>query len=271
VDGPIYKEWAPAPALAGYLDCLWFARAAGDGTPHTDRVLPDGCVDIVWDGASVFVAGPDTGPVPVHPRPEGVFAGARFRPGLAPTLLGLPASALRDQRVALGEMWDDDASVRLAEDLFRAAAAVPAVTAALEGCLIGRLPDAAPADRLVGAAVHRLSGRPGPAAVSRLAADLGVTERTLHRRVSTAVGYGPKTLERVLRFRRFLTLAGAGGGSAAGLAHLAAAAGYADQAHLTRDCVELSGLTPKVLVATRTGGVRSVQDNGDGPDADWDA
>ena len=119
----------------------------------------------------------------------------------------------------------------------------------------------------MGAAVNRLAGDRGPGTVSRLAAGLGVTERSLHRRCTEAVGYGPKTLERVLRFRRFLGLADSVAGAGAGLARLAALAGYADQAHLTRDCVELSGLTPKALLASRD--VRSVQDGGRGPGAGW--
>jgi AraC-like DNA-binding protein len=68
----------------------------------------------------------------------------------------------------------------------------------------------------------------------------------------------------VLRFRRFLQLAEASAGvSQTGgsvIAGLAAAAGYADQSHLTRECRRLAGATPARLLATR---VRSVQDPGD--------
>ena len=49
-----------------------------------------------------------------------------------------------------------------------------------------------------------------------------------------------------MRFRRFLALGEAGGG---GLATLAAVAGYADQAHLNRECRRLAGRTPAELVA----------------------
>jgi AraC-like DNA-binding protein len=100
--------------------------------------------------------------------------------------------------------------------------------------------------------------------VRQVAGDLGVSERSLLRRCTAAVGYGPKTLERVLRFRRFLAL---GQASAAGLALLGARAGYADQAHLTRECVALSGLTPGVLLAGRP--VRFVQDEPGGSGAGW--
>jgi transcriptional regulator GlxA family with amidase domain len=75
-----------------------------------------------------------------------------------------------------------------------------------------------------------------------------VSERQLRRRFLDAVGYGPKTLARVLRFQHFLQL-GSGPGD---LARLAFAAGYADQAHLTRECRRLAGRTPAELLAAGT-------------------
>jgi AraC-like DNA-binding protein len=75
-----------------------------------------------------------------------------------------------------------------------------------------------------------------------------MSERQLRRRFKAAVGLSPKALERVLRFQRFLALVHTGGWSRLGLARTAAALGYADQAHLTRECVRLSGLPPAELI-----------------------
>jgi len=88
--------------------------------------------------------------------------------------------------------------------------------------------------------------------------------RQLRRRFHDAVGYGPKTLQRVLRFQRFVRALDACGG-ACDLAASAAEAGYADQAHLTRECVALSGMTPAALAGIRGGsGVRGIGDHGGG-------
>src|SRR2546423_1333252 len=95
------------------------------------------------------------------------------------------------------------------------------------------------------AAVARLRATEAPSPVAALAADLGASERQLNRRCLAALGYGPKTLHRILRLRRFLALARA---SAATLAAVAADAGYADQAHLARDCQSLAGLPPSRLL-----------------------
>ena len=55
----------------------------------------------------------------------------------------------------------------------------------------------------------------------------------------------------MLRFRRFVSRVDEGGPAARDLAVVAAEAGYADQAHLTRECGRLSGLTPAALARQR--------------------
>ena len=90
-----------------------------------------------------------------------------------------------------------------------------------------------------------------PAARAENVADeVGLSLRQLRRRCHAAVGYGPKTLQRVLRFRRFVSRVDACP-DVLDLAAIAAEAGYADQAHLTRECGRLSGLTPAALARQR--------------------
>jgi AraC-like DNA-binding protein len=75
---------------------------------------------------------------------------------------------------------------------------------------------------------------------------IGISERQLHRRFSAAIGYGPKMFQSVLRFQRLLKTAREMRGEQS-MAHLAASAGYADQAHMTRDVQRLANLRPTVL------------------------
>jgi AraC-like DNA-binding protein len=82
--------------------------------------------------------------------------------------------------------------------------------------------------------------------VTEVAGELGVSERQLQRRVCDAVGYGPKMLARVLRFRRLQALA------PAPLAELALDAGYADQAHMTAEVTRLAGISPVRFLKDRT-------------------
>jgi AraC-like DNA-binding protein len=223
---PGYRELAASGGLA----CLW-VRIVGDERDRTD-VLPDGCSDLIWSaGRGAFVAGPDTGPAPVSSPPGSVLLGVRFRPGAGGAALGLPLSELRDRRVDLADLRPELAAHLDAELEPRAAAAVLSRLAAE----LAR----APRDAEVEAAVARLADP--RARVEALAGELGLSERQLRRRFHAAAGYGPKTLQRVLRFRRFLA------GDRADLARAALDAGYADQAHLARECARLAGTSPPRL------------------------
>jgi AraC-like DNA-binding protein len=82
--------------------------------------------------------------------------------------------------------------------------------------------------------------------VGAIAAGSYLSERQLHRRCRDAFGYGPKTLARILRMNRALDAARAG----RSLVEVAAAVGYADQAHLSRDVRALTGVPPSTLLAT---------------------
>jgi len=219
----MYREFA-APPLA----CLWVRVSDDDATP----VLPDACADLIWQaGRGAFVAGPDTGPSPVTSARGTVFVGARFRPGAGGAALGLPLSELRDLRVGLDEL-DRALAERLPGDL----EPDEALRRIAEIARTAPPPDAAIAE-----AARQLADP--DTRVETLADDLGLSERQLRRRCHAGAGYGPKTLQRVLRFRRFLATANGD------LARAALDAGYADQSHLTRECTRLAGQPPAALLA----------------------
>jgi transcriptional regulator GlxA family with amidase domain len=110
----------------------------------------------------------------------------------------------------------------------------------LLAAVAGRRPDP-----IVLAAAPRIAdGSP----VAALAREFSISERQLRRRFHAAVGYGPGTLARVLRFHRFVSLLDGGGEDLAGLAF---EAGYADQAHLSRESRRLAGLSPRGVMQAR--------------------
>ena len=226
-----YRELPPPPDLAPLVRCLWLRRGEGDAT----LVLPDGCVDVIVRDGRALVAGPDTGPVAAASAPGMVVAGVRLHPGAAAAALGVPADELRDRRVALEDLWGRagrEAAERAGDD-----------PAALAAALRARFQRAAPDPRVV-AVARRLARAPGTP-VPALAATVGLGDRQLRRRFTAAVGYGPKTFARVARFHRALALLRAGEPTAAA----AFAAGYADQAHMTREMRALGGRTPVALRA----------------------
>ncbi|MEZ3179112.1 helix-turn-helix transcriptional regulator [Streptomyces pimonensis] len=226
----MYRE--RASRLTGAVVWTNSPSTGGEG-----RVLPDGCMDLLWHEGRLLVAGPDTHAHLTGDRP-GTWAGVRFRPGTAPALLGMPAHELRDRRVALSDLWP-------AADVRRMTARVNAAddpAHGLEDLALRRAAETPPPDPLLGLLVAALdAGRP----VAATADELGLGVRRLHRRSLAAFGYGPKTLARILRMRRALALARAG----VPLTETAARTGYADQAHLSREVRDLTGLPPGGLLA----------------------
>ncbi|NLU69204.1 helix-turn-helix transcriptional regulator [Streptomyces sp. HNM0574] len=205
----------------------WTGTGAPDGTT---RVLPDGCMDLLlWNGRLV-IAGPDSRPHVFAGTPGDRVTGLRFAPGTAPPLLGVPAHELRDRRVPLSDLWPA-AEVRPLEE--RAAAARDPARVLEEAA--ARRAGPREEDPVRAEVVRLLRGGSG---VTRAARAVGLSERQLRRRSLDAFGYGPKTLARVLRMQRAVTLAGQG----VALAEVAARTGYADQAHLARDVRALTGV-----------------------------
>jgi AraC-like DNA-binding protein len=222
---PGYREWLPDRRVRDGIACLWVSVTAPDAAPAIAAVMPDGCTDLIWQcGRGAFVAGPDTGPAPADLPPGTILVGARFRPGAGGPALGWSLADLRDERIDLA-------------DLMPALSVVTALSAQLVAD--------APPDKLVTTATRLLSSQ--RSSVTELGAALAVSERQLRRRFDLAVGYGPKTMQRILRFRRALGQLAAAPRSA-DLADLAVRVGYADQAHLTRETTRLAGLPPAALV-----------------------
>lgn len=218
------------------LRCVWSRRT--DGEAGESRIVPDACVDVIWHRQSgrLFVAGPDTR-AHVSRLAPGEFVGVRFHTGRAPVGLGIPADALRDERVDLARLWPE--ADRLAGALASTGSTAQAQRVLVAAVGTGRRTDPDPAvPRLL-----RLA-RDG-VRVGAMADAVGLTERQLHRRCLAAFGYGAKVLQRVLRFDEAMRLARGG----AALADVAYAAGYADQAHLSREVRALAGVSPSRLLA----------------------
>ncbi len=210
---------------------LWTTRHEAEG-----HVLPDGCMDLIWFGDQLLVAGPDTTPQLVAAGPAIDVIGLRFAPGVGPHVMGVPARELTNSRVPVDDLWEPAVVRRVSDEL--AASEDPGTT--LEHVASERLLDAEPVPRELRAVVAMI--RRGDR-VSTIADHVGLSERQLHRRALTSFGYGPKVLGRILRFRRAAQLIGAGVPKAA----VAAITGYADQPHMAREFRRLSGRSAGAL------------------------
>jgi AraC-like DNA-binding protein len=243
-----YLERPPQPELAGVVRTVWIQRTGA--AAYLQRHLPTGGVEIHFPvGGHPQLVGPLTGPeievIPAHTT----IVGVRFQPGTAPSL-PVTLDDLVDQRLGLAELSRSSAD-RLVAAMARAGTPEQALKF-LQAHLVQEFRREIQADPVVCEAVQVLMPW-HPVDIDTLATHLALSASQLRRRCLHAVGLSPKVLQRTLRFQGFLALAQAGAMAtgrrgADGTAGLAIDAGYADQAHLSRECLRLTGLTPRQLL-----------------------
>ena len=239
-----FDERPAAPFLRDNFAATWVHRLPEAGAPPI-IVTPDGTIDLQWIDGRFRIAGPDRDPqVEIFPAGATII-GFRFRPAAAAAWLGAPANEIVGQRLALDDLWGAKAT-RLAGSV-GGRPDLAALVACLESILARCAPARAATDRPMHAAHALIEAGPpaGVPLVPWLGRALAMSERTLRRRFDESFGYGPKTLDRILRYQRFLRLSR--GSKEGSTAMLAAEAGYADQAHLVRESRRLSGNTPYEL------------------------
>ncbi len=224
--------------------CVWTARPDGE-----HRLVPDGCVDVLWfDDGHGWLCGAETEAWTFRLAPGRQAVGLRFRPGMAPAALGFTGVEVANRRVPLDQLLVGPDTRSLAQQLVDHPAADDRLAIVEAAARRWVAAPRRPVDTVARAAAH-VAGTHGRLRVDELARLCDLSPRQLHRRCLGVFGYGPTTLTRILRLQRFLTFgAGATTADDRGLATLAARAGYADQAHLARDCRALAGVTPTTLL-----------------------
>ncbi len=243
--GSEYREFRAPGSLAEYVLCFW-TQAIDSRAEFAQRVLPDCCVDVMLVNDVPTVVGPWTEPFLANLAPGTRILGARCHPGLASSLLGVPASELLNRSAPLSDVWgraDADAFARIAEEK-----TLEAKIFAMESALLSRVANAAAIDKSVTAAIEWIARRP-EGQIEELSRWLGFSSRQIQRRFRKAVGYGPKLFQSVLRFQRLLSFGG-DVNARGSLAQFAADACYADQSHMTREVQRFSGKAPSELLCS---------------------
>ena len=250
-----YRELTPAPRLRPYVRCYWTLRAAAVAGAAPQRVLPDGCVDMIINAGARFtrqtpdggteaqpralLVGPTTRHMSIAPTGAIRLVGVRFAPGGALPFLSVSPSELRDAAPALEDVTPPF-EPHLAERLADAADGTEALI--LDAALTRQLDTTRrPLDRRIRASVRAAFSGNFPLRVDALSALTGFGARQLERRFREQVGYGPKTLCRLARFQRVVRAMEPTG--EVSWARLAAENDYADQSHMAREFREFSGTT----------------------------
>jgi AraC-like DNA-binding protein len=250
-----YAEFEAPAALRRHVQCLWRLRDP-EPAAQPQTIYPDGRCELI-----VHLGTPMRRYTLAHgwqTQARRLFAaqlrsairlaadgpvdciGIRLQPAASAVLVGQRLSSLVDDVIDLDGIDSD-----FAAHLFGAAIASNADVrcADLWRLLQMRIGDL-PLDARVESALAAVDAAQGDITVAALAAETNMSLRSLQTRVLAAVGLTVKEYARVQRLQATLRQLDT---AAEPIAQLAAASGFSDQAHATRELQQLTGLTPARL------------------------
>jgi AraC-like DNA-binding protein len=249
-----YREIAPSPQLRTFIHSIWILEHDGQGAA-VQRVVPDGHSELIlnlgqpfeafkdghWRGQPrCFLAGQIDGPLLLRPAGPAKMLGIGFHPHGAGSMFSQPMHELSGLFTPV-----EDLSAALSRNLNRALES-PDPIAGVEAALLRMAGKSRAGDLLVAEVVRRMILANGAIDLAALAQELGLSLRQLERRFLAAVGLAPKLFCRIQRFNNVFAVMGQ---PSCNWVETAVACGYYDQAHLIRDCKDLSGTTPATLLA----------------------
>ena len=232
-------------------------EAPATNVPETQRIVPDGCMEMIFndgdlycqilkDGTPLqqprsFVFGQISLPLDIEPTgATGIFA-VRFHPdGFAP-FTSHSLGSLDNRAVPLSELYGD-AGVELEKNVLAVSGTTERI-AIVESFLLNRLNSPEATDALSKSSVEILLRTKGQVTIDELAGQLNTNRRQLERRFSSAIGLSPKQLSKIIRLQATLRLMEQK--QFPSLTSLAHESGYFDQAHFIKDFREFTGMTPR--------------------------
>ena len=247
----LYQEYAPCPPLSPYLACLWTCQAQPDGAVLSHRVLPDNCIDILWQDTDPQggVAGMTSSAIHVpFARPVRTIA-VRFKPGAAAHFFDLPLHELIDLHPCLPDLWGTGQAAQFADALWSRPLSDIEAIAVLERLMLTRLQAGKQRCTLVEHALQALQASRGSLRIDSLADTLGVSRQHLASQFRARVGLNAKLFARVCRFQHATTRLKDIHPGRVDMAAIALDLGFYDQPHMIHEFRALSGSSPQSFTA----------------------
>ena len=253
-----YHEYLPSERLANYVACYWTSQFHGQSTPHLHRVIPDGCVDIIFDlqagtfASGAFVTGLMTS-YEVMPLagPQSMF-GIRFFVEEADRFFRFPVAEVSAAHVFLQDLWGMEALWAMERILEAANTAerIARVEQMLMQCLNRDRP---PTNSLLLTSMQYMYEQRGTLSIAALADKVAYSERNVRRLFQQAFGVGPKELMRIIQFQSLLQMLSRN--QAVPFVEAALQCGYYDQSHVIKSFRAFYGEPPSGVFAQpqRTG------------------
>ncbi|TMI68981.1 MAG: helix-turn-helix transcriptional regulator [Bacteroidetes bacterium] len=252
-----YQVYDPIPELAPFLKCFWTLDDDGNSGTSRQRIIPDGCMEMIFhygdlykqhfeNGESIiqprsFIFGQLTRYIEIEPTGISGIVAARFLPeGLIP-FLNVPVSTLGNKSVDLVDIFGKKGK-KLEQEIMQAENNIQRVKL-LESFLLLWLTDPKTIDNITRACVETIFKSNGQLNVKKVAGKIKINRRSIERRFVSTIGLSPKQLSRLVRLQATLKMLEQK--KFRNLTSLAYENGYYDQAHFIREFKEFTGVSPK--------------------------
>ncbi len=238
----IYLEFTPSPRLKSLVASYWTLQVSEIKEPENYRVLPDGCIDLLFDDISHpsgVIVGCMTKAVSVTLQPHAKYFGVRFCPGGASFFLNISLKEIADTQFKLKDVW------RNAYSEFSGVMDNKQVNRQIEtveNFLEKRWFNHVNGSPKVQAAIALLNAHDGNYPVNMLSHTLEISRQHLNRIFTEAVGLNLKMFSRIVRLQAALKRARRA--PVNDWAFFALESGYYDQSHFISDFKDLTGVTP---------------------------
>ena len=256
-----YKTYAPNTDLSPFIKCYWTLEAPEEIKPEKQRIVPDGCMEMIFHYGDLyrqylegekyivqpkcFVFGQISNALEIEPTGRtGIFA-VRFYPeGFSP-FATIPVNEMENRAVPLQELFGDD-GLHIEKAIMNASDTGSRINI-VETFLLNKLNTPEAIDRVVKSSVEIILQLNGQLPIDELSEQLKINRRQLERKFTSIIGLSPKQLSKIIKLQATLKMLSKK--QFKSLTSVAYEGGYYDQAHFIKDFKEFTGMSPKKFYA----------------------
>lgn len=252
-----YQTYPPSESLSPFVKCFWTLRAPAEDIPQKQRIIPDGCMEMIFhlgdhfvqysmDSERIiqpksFVFGQITTPLDIEPTGVTDIFAVRFHvEGFRP-FCTIPFQQMENRAVPFLEIFGEDGMI-LSESVMSKVLTEDRIRV-VEEFLFSRLDLKSTIDVISKDCVNLIYELKGQGTVKDVSEELKVNRRSLERKLSESVGLSPKQLAKIVRMQGVLNsllLA-----ENPRFTDIAYEGEFYDQAHFIKDFKEFTGQSPK--------------------------
>jgi hypothetical protein len=268
-----YQTFIPDPDsdFESFIKCYWTLNVPKDPAPEKQRILPDGCIELIFTlGDDIrrytsekrfiiqpraMVLGQISEPFFIEPAGFVDTFAARFYPsGFAP-FTQIPIKDFANKETPISCVFGEAIANDLENAIVNAASTRERIQI-VEQFLSAQMRNADVIDSTLKSTIDTILLTKGRVGVNEILKDELPRRRQLERKFSQRVGISPKQLGRIIRLQETLKMLL--NQPAGNLTEIAYENQYFDQSHFIKDFKEFTGVSPKEFYKDTTLALSSV-------------